>query len=192
MQGLKSLPSLQSLDLSWNPSFNSLDSDNPHDPLIPLAGLTSLNTLDLSCVFNMAESSVKALRQKLPNTEILFECLYLYPKTISMQTNETFDFDNFLSTTVLNDIANKLKLLSSEKGIAAPIDSNYSGIIYSVDRIAGGNEKVGIIPNAGKDAGIYFPPLINSNQIVILSASPVEAPTFKAELKIEVRPIIID
>ena len=189
IEGLKSLSSLQILDLSWNPGFTSLDSGNPLDPLIPLAGLTSLKTLDLSCVFNMAESSVSALREKLPNTEeILFECSYSYAKTIPIQTNEIFDFDNFLSTTVLNDITNKLKLLSNGKEIAAPIDSNYSGIIYSVNEIVGGSKQVGII----SDAGLYSPPLVNSNQIVTLSASPVEAPTFKAELNIEVRPIIID
>jgi len=184
IKGLESLPSLQSLDLSWNPSFNSLDSDNPLDPLMPLAGLTSLKTLDLSCVFNMAESSVSALREKLPNTEIIFECLY--PETIPIQTeeifdNESFDFDNFLSTTVLDYFTNKLKLISNWDETAAPINSHYSDIIYSVNDIVGGNNETGVI----SDTGLYSPPLDNNNQIVTLSASPVEAPTFKAELKIK-------
>ena len=178
IKGLESLISLQSLDLSWNPSFHSLDSENPLDPVIPLADLTSLNTLDLSCVFNMTENSVNALRKKLPNAEILFECLYLYPDTILIQA-ETFDFEDFLSTTALNDIKNKLKLLPD--GIkTAPIDINYSGIIYSVDGIVGGNNKIGVI----SDAGLYYPPLDSNSQIVTLSASLVETPTFRAELKV--------
>ena len=192
IKGLESLPSLQNLNLSSNPGFHSIDSDNPLDPLIPLAGLTSLKTLDLSCVFNMTENSVSALREKLPNTKIIFECSY--PEITSIQTkeifdNKTFDFDNFLSTTVLDYITNKLKLLSNEKETVS-IDLNYSGILYSVDGIVGGNNKTGEI----SDTGLYSPPLDNNNQIVTLSASPVEAPTFKAELNIEVeaQPIIIN
>ena len=99
-----------------------------------------------------------------------------------------FRIGNFLLTTVLSYITSKLKLISSEEEKAAPIDFNYSGIIYSVNGIVGGSKQVGMI----SDAGLYSPPLVNSNQIVTLSASPVEAPTFKAELNIEVRPIIID
>ncbi len=190
IKGLESLPSLQSLDLSWNPGFYSLDGDNPLDPLIPLAALTSLKELDLSCVFNMTENSVSALRKKLPNTEILFKCSYLYPETISIQANEYFDFKGFISTTVLSDITNKLELLSSDKKIAAQIDSNDSDVIYSVDEIVGGNEKIGTISKTGKDAGIFFSPRVNSNQIVTLSASLEEAPTFKVELNIEIKPII--
>ena len=191
IKGLESLISLQSLDLSWNPSFHSLDSENPLDLLIPLVDLKSL---DLSCVFNMAESSVSALRKKRPNTKIIFKCLYLYPKTLAIQTNQIFDFDNFISTTVLNYITNKLKLSSGGNELAAPIYPDSSSIIYSVDGVVGGNKQVGTIPNTGKNTGIFFPPLVNNNKIVTLSASPVEAPTFKTELNIEVeaQPIIIN
>ncbi len=74
IEELTNLTSLLFLDLSGNPAFTIVDESNLLDPLIPLANLKELQTLDLSCI-DMSEPPVKALRQALPNTEITSGCV---------------------------------------------------------------------------------------------------------------------
>lgn len=73
IEELSKLTSLFFLDLSGNPGFTSIDKSNPLDPLVPLANLEQLQTLDLSCI-EMSELPIDALRQALPNTEITSGC----------------------------------------------------------------------------------------------------------------------
>lgn len=73
IEELAELTSLLFLDLSGNPYFTSVDQSNPLDPLIPLANLEQLLTLDLSCI-DISEAPIDALRKVLPNTEITSVC----------------------------------------------------------------------------------------------------------------------
>ncbi|MBL4608679.1 MAG: hypothetical protein JKY01_12735 [Pseudomonadales bacterium] len=167
IEGLATLTSLQILDLSDNPGLTSIDETKPLDPLTPLAGLRKLTSLDLSCVFGMGEDSVNILREKLPlKPKVIFRCYYLYPETIRILASETLASDQVLFGNL-----------------------NYSGFIYSVNDIAGGDDKVGRI----SENGVYTPPPhILNNLLVKLSASPIEAPSFKAEVKVNIAPTPIN